>query len=497
MGMTQKLINENKVLEQPLLLIRRNGDNLWRLINQILDLAKLESHTLKFNFVQGDVLAYLRYISESLHSLANAQNVMLLVKSDQAAIVMDYDSERLMQIIHNLLSNAIKFTPSGGTVVMRVHSDGKKLTISVTDTGIGIPEPALPHLFDRFFQVDDQPDETRLQKSNTGGTGIGLALTRELVQALGGKITVKSPLPDGKQGTVFTVILPITNQAPLAEIVRDTDTFAFGGSSKMQSTNNATGTGYSVLLVEDNPDVMEYLAAFLSDKYRLDYAFNGQSGIDLAFEKVPDLIISDVMMPEKDGFALCDTLKNDERTSHIPIILLTAKATVESRIAGLRRGADAYLAKPFHEEELLVWAEQLIARQRMLRVRYANLSINVTEESTADISENLVLEDAFVVKFKAMLEGNYSDPDVSGDSISAKMGMSRAQLYRKLSSLTGRSVTEHLNAIRLEKSKELLKTGALNISEVAYQVGYNDPKYFGRLFSEAFGMSPSEFSGKR
>jgi AraC-like DNA-binding protein len=167
---------------------------------------------------------------------------------------------------------------------------------------------------------------------------------------------------------------------------------------------------------------------------------------------------------------------------------------MEARIAGLRRGADAYLSKPFHEEELLVWVEQLIARQRMLQARYANLQVNPPEERAADVSDIFVFEDAFMIKFKAILNADFSDPDISADAISAKIGMSRAQLYRKLNSLTGRSVTQHLNAIRLENAKELLRAGDMNISEVAYKVGYNDPKYFGRLFSEAFGQSPSEFA---
>jgi len=177
--------------------------------------------------------------------------------------------------------------------------------------------------------------------------------------------------------------------------------------------------------------------------------------------------------------------------------LLTAKATVEARIAGLKRGADTYLAKPFHEEELLVWVEQLINRKKLLQARYANLLVKAPQADHSIPAEALVLEDAFVIKFKKVLEENYSDPEMSVETLSAKTGMSRAQLYRKLSSLTGRSVTEHLNTIRLEKAKELLKAGGLNISEVAYQVGYNDPKYFGRIFSEAFGQSPSEFLGKK
>jgi signal transduction histidine kinase/CheY-like chemotaxis protein/ligand-binding sensor domain-containing protein len=499
MGMTQKLINENKALEQPLLLIRRNGDNLLRLINQILDLAKLESHTLKFNFVQGDVLAYLRYISESLHSLANAKNVMLRVSSPNGTIIMDYDPERFLQIIYNLLSNAIKFTPSGGVVTMTALQEEKRLTITVSDTGVGIAANELPYIFDRFFQAKApevlENDHSGRSSLRSGGTGIGLSLTRELVHAMAGEISVASPIPGQGSGTIFKIMLPVTNAAPLADHVTNegtADSLSVSGI-KMQCNPES---GISILLIEDNPDVMEYLASCLGDRYRLEFAFNGRAGIEKALEFIPDLIVSDVMMPEKDGFEVCDFLKNDERTSHIPIVLLTAKVTMEARIAGLRRGADAYLSKPFHEEELLVWVEQLIARQRMLQTRYANLSINVPVESTPKSSENLALEDVFVVRFKAILDEIYSDPDISAETISAKMGMSRAQLYRKLNSLTGRSVTEHLNGIRLGKAKGLLKTGSMNVSEVAYQVGYNDPKYFGRLFSEAFGVSPSEFAVK-
>jgi signal transduction histidine kinase/DNA-binding response OmpR family regulator/ligand-binding sensor domain-containing protein len=497
LGMTDRLMKERKKDDQPLTLIRRNGENLLRLINQILDLAKLESNDLKLNYIQGDVLSYFKYISESLHSMANAQNVMLRVESEHSKIVMDYDPERLLQIIYNLLSNAIKFTPSGGKVIISVSQAGKELTFSVTDSGIGIPAESLPFVFDRFYQANNQDDDQqRARISAAGGTGIGLALTKELIQAMGGTISVESPLPGNKPGTSFTVKLPMTNNAKLIE----SPTFDPPETAKMTINRLKQGEEQfenTVLLIEDNPDVSEYLALCLGTKYRLEFAFNGRSGIEKALETIPDLIISDVMMPEKDGFEVCDFLKNDERTSHIPIILLTAKVTMEARIAGLKRGADTYLAKPFHEEELLVWVEQLINRKKLLQARYANLMVKTPQADLSIPAEALVLEDAFVIKFKKVLEENYSDPEMSVETLSAKMGMSRAQLYRKLSSLTGRSITEHLNTIRLEKAKELLKAGGLNISEVAYEVGFNDPKYFGRLFSEAFGQSPSEFVGKK
>ncbi|MCB0639838.1 MAG: response regulator, partial [Lewinella sp.] len=364
LGITNQLWTNNDI--QParesahkLNLIRRNGENLLRLINQLLDLAKLESDELRINYVQGDVLPYLRYIAESLHSLASVRNVLLQVKSDQTPIVMDYDPERLQQIVYNLLSNAIKFTPSGGQVVLQARSTTgaaadprtPRLVLTVTDTGIGIPPEELPRIFDRFHQAD------HLAQAQAGGTGIGLALTRELIHAMGGEISVESQLG---QGTVFTVQLPIRRQAPMAsDPVVQSSTESTPAPGTPLPEDQARESRPQLLIIEDNPDVVEYLSFCLKADYALDFAYNGRAGIDTAVERVPDLIISDVMMPEKDGFEVCDTLKNDERTSHIPIVLLTARAGVEDRIAGLRRGADAYLAKPFHEEELLVTLEKL------------------------------------------------------------------------------------------------------------------------------------------
>ncbi len=493
LGITRQLIDKSKENIHPLSLIRRNGENLLRLINQILDLTKLESNELKLNYLQGDILAFIKYIAESLHSLANTQNVMLKVESSQGSVVMDYDPERLMQIIHNLLSNAIKFTPSGGKVTISVNIEGEQLLIVVADTGIGIPKDMQPFLFDRFFQVKAHgtlSDEKFMEKAAiSGSTGIGLSLTRELVQIMGGSIRVESPGNDGMPGTRFIVTLPVTNRA-----VHESETRPPDVSRKPEPTEGSRPeTDSKILLIEDNPDVMEYIASCLQEKYQLEFAYNGRVGIDLALEHVPDLIISDVMMPEKDGLEVCDYLKNDERTSHIPIILLTAKVTLEDRLAGLRRGADVYLSKPFHEEELLVWIGQLLARQQRMKLRYADLGINPKADLPDSQPEMLELEDGFVSKLKIILEENYTNPDFSVDDITGKMGMSRAQLYRKLNTLTGKTVTAHLNTIRIEKATNLLKTGRFTVSEVAYEVGYNDPKYFGRLFAEANGKTPGEF----
>lgn len=474
--------SEIPAVRSKLSLIKRNSESLLRLINQILDLAKLESHTLTINYVQGDVLPYLRYISESLHSFANAQNVMLRVESNETQIVMDYDPERLLQIVHNLLSNAIKFTPSGGRVTIR---------LTVTDTGAGIPPEDLPNIFDRFYQANN------LEKAKTGGTGIGLSLTKELVKATGGEISVESEV--GK-GTTFTVRLPITRNAEELSIrVFEDLTPAFPESSTPQILKSSTP---QILIIEDNPDVVEYLTHCLEANYRLDYAYNGRSGIEKALETSPDLILSDVMMPEKNGFEVCDFLKNDERTSHIPIVLLTAKADVDSRIAGLRKGADAYLAKPFHQEELLVTLQNLLELRRKLQAKYLEISMGSTVDGkTAPITDNQYTnnqltpenpENEFLLKLRAIIEADLSDSSLDVDTLCRKTGLSKTNLHNKLSALTGLSTTIYVRKIRLHKAKELLGTTDMNISEIAYTVGFNDPKFFSRVFSEEFSITPRE-----
>ncbi len=474
-------------------LIHRNGEGLLRLINQILDLSKLESNILKINYLQADILPYLRYIAESLHSVANTQNVLLRVESNEAHIIMDYDAERLLQIVYNLLSNAITFTPSGGRVVLRADlpSSAKKplLRITVTDTGVGIPQADLPNVFDRFYQATNQA------MNKAGGTGIGLSLTKELVKALDGNITVDSSI--GK-GTTFTVLLPITNLAAKTEGVPDTGfVMADIGNNHKSQTPNLTlkADQPTLLLIEDNPDVVEYLIACLGDTYQLDFAYNGRAGIEKAVETVPDLIISDVMMPEKDGFEVCDFLKNDERTSHIPLVLLTAKADIENRITGLTHGADAYLTKPFYQKELAVTLANLLASQRKRQVKYRNaLSVTGNQLLTTDKSDTqpLDLEDVFLKKLRGCIEKNMNDPTLDVGIIAKAMTLSESQLYRKVKALTDKSTVLYIRSVRLQKAHTLLQNSTLNVSEIAYEVGFNDPNYFSRAFQQEFGKLPSE-----
>lgn len=495
LGMTERLMADggrqtDDGRKNTLNLIKRSGENLLRLVNQILDLTKLESNSLTINYVRGDILPYLRYIAESLHSLANAQNVLLRVESDQAKIDMDYDPERLLQIIHNLLSNAIKFTPSGGQVNLRVTIDDSRtpnrqsgIVIQVADTGAGIPPEDLPKIFDRFFQANN------LAKAKAGGTGIGLALTKELVKAMGGEISVESEVG---RGTTFSVQLPISRNAQNAEELKnrgfEDSTAQFSNSQILDSSVLQKN---QILIIEDNPDVVEYLAACLREKYQLEFAYNGRAGIERALETVPDLVISDVMMPEKDGFEVCDFLKNDERTSHVPIVLLTAKADAASRLAGLRRGADAYLSKPFDAEELLVWLEKLLELRRLLRERYSQSSLPAPENLAEPSPENFALEDAFLQKVNGILEANMADENFGLPQLCQKVAMSRSQLFRKMKALLDVSPSDYIRTFRLRRAKWMLENSGANVAEAAFAAGFKDPSYFSKIFQEEFGVLPS------
>ena len=482
----------NQIKEDPgrwfsegLRMISRNGQNLLRLVNQMLDLRKLESGSLSVQLVQGDIIAYLKYLVESFHSYAETKDIALHFQCDENSLLMDYDPEKLQIIISNLLSNAIKFTPAEGDVYIEVN--GKQtFEVCIKDTGIGIAPDQLPHIFDRFYQVEDKT------VPHTGGTGIGLALTQELIKLLHGTIEVKSPAPGGK-GTQFKISLPITQNAPLTEAIPKSDVeyqagaFIHAESAASFTAGTATQGAPEILIIEDNKDVISYLKACLGEQYQIEVALDGKQGLDLALEKLPDLILSDVMMPKMDGFAVCQALKNDQRTSHIPIILLTAKADIQSKLEGLERGADAYLPKPFNREELLLRIRKLIEMREKLQARFRSL-----ESPTPTEDKSIQIEERFLQKLREILEENLDDEDFGIVQLCRAIGVSRMQLHRKLKALTGKSTSYYIRSIRLHKARELLRTTDLNVSEVAYEVGFRNAAYFSTTFLEEFGMSPNE-----
>lgn len=475
-------------------LIRRNSKNLLRLINQLLDLSKLDSGSMKMDMVQGDIIHYLRYLTESFYSMAHEKGISLRFYTEVEELVMDFDEVKVQHIIYNLLSNALKFTQSGGSVVFHTSKKARErhrwLQLRVQDTGAGIAPAQLPHIFERFFQADSST--TRKGE----GTGIGLALTKELVEMMGGTIEVKSR---PGEGTEFTVLLPAHRSETTAKLETDFTSSSVLAPELMpdplspEARNEQKETAPPterplLLLIEDNKDVAAYIKTLLRKDYQISIAHDGQQGIDLALETVPDIIISDVMMPKKDGFEVCGTLKQDIRTSHIPIILLTAKAEQKDKVAGLKHGADAYLMKPFDKAELFVRLEKLLELRRKLQQRYSGGATATGSPLTPAVP---TLEDVFLEQLTAATEEIMGDPENAIARLERAMQLSQMQLYRKLKALTGQTPSLFIRSVRLRKAMHLLKTTHLNVSEIAYEVGFSDPAYFSRAFKEEFGMPPS------
>ena len=469
-------------------MIRRNAQRLLRLINQLLDLSKLEAGKMKLEVHRGNIILLIKGITHSFESLVQTKKIQLNFRSEVESAFLYFDPDKIEQILTNLISNAVKFTSNEGTVMVdvKMNERDKMLQIDVTDTGSGIPKDQLPHVFDRFYQGSEA---TRIGET---GSGIGLALVKELVELHQGHISVSSV---ENKGTKFSILLPLKNDRPITDptksiengdqnfipdVITDDSVVSLIEEPELTSEN-------TLLLVEDNPDMRAFIRETLAGTYQVIEAVDGQDGVEKALEFIPDIIISDVMMPRKDGLQLCEILKNDERTSHIPVILLTAKADIESRLAGLERGADDYLAKPFNRDELLIRSRNLLDVRQRLRQRYASLQPHVP---AAD--KNVQIEDAFLQNIRSLVEKNLSDSDLEIDALSRLVGMSRSQMFRKIKGLTGQSPSLFIRAIRLNRGKELLETTEMNVSEVAYQVGFSTPTYFSDAFTEAYGIRPSQ-----
>jgi signal transduction histidine kinase/DNA-binding response OmpR family regulator len=479
-------------------LILRNARSLLQLINQMLDLSKLDNKKMTLDWVKGDIVAFLLYLSESYSSYAIGRGIQFMHSSPIESLKMDYDQEKLYHIISNLISNSFKYTPEGGTIsfqVNKISASSKKepqLQLKISDSGVGIAKENLPLIFDRFYQADDS--YTRKGE----GTGIGLAYTKELVELMGGNISVKSEIG---QGAEFTVLLPIHNKAIITADINlrkiEVPVIDKHTNLSVPLLDQESEESPLLLIIEDNADVATYIHSCLTVIYRVQWAKNGQLGIDMAIELIPDIIISDIMMPEKDGYEVTQFLKNDERTSHIPIILLTGKADIISKIAGLERGADVYLSKPFDKQELLVRIKNLIKLRKRLQIRYSgqaafNIKNTTTEEAVLETNNGFLFEDAFLKKVNTIIEIQLSNSEFTIPQLSKELNMSQSQLYRKIKAITGKTITAYLRRYRLHQSRILLQSTTMNISEVAYEVGFADPLYFSRMFSEEYGIPPKE-----
>ncbi|GAB2839409.1 hybrid sensor histidine kinase/response regulator transcription factor [Ferruginibacter profundus] len=505
LGMAQQVkINPQAHLQNGIDMIIRNGQNLLNLVNEMLDLSKLETGKMQLQLVNGDVINFLRYIVESFQSLAESQQKQLHFLAEMDTLYIAYDPEKVRQIIANLLSNALKFTPEKGNIYITVSESSSQkdklkstVIIKVKDTGVGIPESQLQNIFDRFYQLDNS--HTR----KTEGTGIGLALTKELVKLMEGEITVKSPPTGATKGTEFTVVLPLKKLPAADEAIEHAPAKdMYAATVNLNNTTTVTDEKQDsgkplILLVEDNADVVAYTASCLPD-YRLAVGKDGREGFEIAKEIIPDLIITDVMMPFVDGFELCRQLRGDEHTSHIPIIMLTAKADMESKMEGLQQGADVYLEKPFNREELLIRIKKLLELRQALQHYYlkkAGLNIGASPEPiTAETNgSNTTTEDDFVKKVREAVEQHITETDFTVEQLCKLVFMSHSQLHRKLDALTGCSPNKFIRMIRLNKAKELLRDPLNSIASIALECGYNDPGYFARIFKQEHGVTPQEW----
>ncbi len=466
--------------------IQRNGEKVLGLVNQMLDLARLESGRLEPELQLGDVTAYLGYRVQAFQSMAGAKNIDLRFERGPGPVEMDYDPDWLGQILDNLLSNALKFTQRGGTVIVKAFQQADHLVLTVRDNGPGISPEQLPHLFDRFYQADGS--STRKGE----GTGIGLALVKELSEKLGGTISAESHPGD----TIFCLSLPISRKAPPAEPFSPGESGIHAVAPLVHPPDSGGEEERPlVLLVEDNADVARYTGACLEGEYRLVYARDGREGIDKAFQFIPDLIVSDVMMPRVDGFELLEQLKADPRTSHIPILLLTAKADVESKLKGLQAGAEAYLPKPFMPEELEIRLQSLLEQRRRLQAWYIRQAgIEEKEPGTAEDLPNQSREQEFLLRLRGIVEANLSNNRFTVDQLSSELYLDSSTLYRKLKALTGKSPNRYIRALRVARAKKLLREPGQTVTAVAIETGFSSVKYFSRVFRKEVGVPPSEFS---
>lgn len=475
-------------------IMHRNASRLLTLVNQLLDLSRLEAGTLALKVHKQSLNNFIPSIASQFSSMADSKAIHFEVRIEHS-VELYFDPDKLEKIITNLLSNAFKFTPSGGSIIVSISQHGPTPTfdqgfaeIKITDSGQGIEKEHLGRIFDRFYQVDTS--STRKYE----GSGIGLALTKELVELHYGTIGVVSTLGTG---TSFSIQLPLGNAHLKTNDIQETNTEVppsrFLSNTPFPTGDHETlisdgGLRPTVLIVEDNADLRFYLSNSLQEKYKVHEAADGEQGLATACEVVPDLIISDLMMPRMDGLQLCERLKADERTSHIPIILLTAKTDIETKLDGLHLGADDYMAKPFDAREFQARISNLIENRRVLQEKFSKkFNLSATEIQVES------LEDRFLKKVKSSIETRMSDPAFGVESLAEEVAMSTIQVYRKLKAITGQTPNDLIRNIRLERAASLLRQHAGNVSEVADQVGFNNLSYFSKCFREKYGVSPSEF----
>jgi len=488
--------NVDNSLQPTVDIIERNGNRLLKLINQLLDLSKIESGKVALKASLTDVVPLLKGWVMSFGSFAESKGVSLNFSSEKESHFLYVDQEKLEETIINLLSNAFKYTPKSGSISVNVNEksqDGiEYLSISVSDTGSGIPEQELEHIFDRFYQASNADTE------DVTGTGIGLSLIKELVELHKGFVKVESEV--GK-GSVFEVLLPMGK-----EHLREEEIVSIGQTKKtvvaqeqpkpttdveVAEEKEQDETLPIVLMIEDNQDLRTYIRDILSESYKVLEAVNGKEGVAMAMERTPDIVLSDLMMPKMDGLQVCKILKEDMRTSHIPVILLTAKSSKEDKLEGLKSLADDYLTKPFDTEELLIRLKNLVDLRKKMQEHFGTEDI-LKPKKIKMSSMNAV----FMEKVTEHLEAEISNSLFGVVELASAIGLSQSQLLRKTKAITGQTPNEFIRSFRLHRAMEMLQQQAGTVSEIAYETGFQNASYFAKSFQKQFGMAPSAVKQK-
>jgi DNA-binding response OmpR family regulator/anti-sigma regulatory factor (Ser/Thr protein kinase) len=468
-------------------MVHRNANKLLNLINKLLDYRKVETGNMILKIQEENIVTFVEEIYLTFRDAAVKKNVSFEFSSEETEIPVWFDKEKLEMILNNLISNSIKYIGSGNKVLIKIKKEADKAIVEIIDNGIGISHKEQKHIFDWFYQVD---------QTLPMSSGIGLSLTKKLVELHNGEIVVES---EENKGATFRITLWLGKDhfdASRIQILENIPSKVIMGStednydSEEKSGEKNSNKGLKkVLLIEDDEDIRAFLNEYLEKKYIVYQAPNGKAGMHLALEKHPDIIISDIMMPEMNGVDFCRELKSNLRISHIPIILLTAKTSLTDQKEGAEIGADAYITKPFSPELLVLRIDSLLTGRESLKRFYRNLfNMNSPKKLDATGPDEKLLENIY-----QHLKHNLDKADFNVNELCEAMNMSRSLFYKKVKMLTGVSPVEYIRSIRLQEAAQLLKTEKYKVYEVMYLVGFNDQKYFRQSFTKEFGYSPSEY----
>jgi signal transduction histidine kinase/DNA-binding response OmpR family regulator/ligand-binding sensor domain-containing protein len=482
-------------MEKPTLdIMYKNANGLLSMVNEILDFRKFDLNKMLLNMSKGDMIVFAREICMSFKSLAAEKAIKLTFTTYLQDLQMEFDGEKMHKIITNLISNAFKYTEEGQIDVSvgiseSLHDNNpvpaKFMSLKVSDTGIGIENKYLDKIFDRFFRIE------YTGKQNQPGTGVGLHLVSEFVKLHGGEVSVEST--EGK-GSVFTVLIPIRNSALKDSEVQNVIYSGLGSDDSFKTDNKKTVQQShlpQLLIVDDNEDFCDFIADLFRSDYRIIVANDGEEGYRIVLDQIPDIILCDVMMPKVDGYEFCRKIKEDMRTSHIPIILLTAKSSEESKYLGIEAGADDHISKPFNIDILKLKIVKIIEKQKILQNNFRK-KIDVSPNEI----EILSLDEKFVQKAVALVEKNIGNPEFRVEDLCREMSMSRVYFYKKTLALTDKTPSEFIRLIRLKRAADLLEKSQLFVNEIALQVGFNEVKYFRKYFKDEFGVTPNEYKKK-